>query len=87
MCMNPWTNGVLPIKLVELISLGLNVTCTNLHNQGTREHIRAALRAGATREEILCILKCASLLAIHSCSLGAPILLEEARDRNKAGSE
>jgi len=33
---------------------------------------------GATREQIICILKCASLLAIHSCSLGAPILLEEA---------
>jgi len=77
-CMNPWKAGILPVKLVELISLGLNVTCTNLQAIGTRQHIKAALAAGATREEILCILKCASLLAIHSCSLGAPILLEEA---------
>ena len=75
MYMNPWRNRVLPVKLIELISLGLNIACTNLQAAGTREHIRAALRAGATREEILCILKCASLLAIHSCSLGAPILL------------
>ena len=80
MCMNPLTNGVLRVKLVELISLGLNVACTNLQAAGMREHLRAALRAGATREEILCILKCASLLAIHSCSLGAPILLEEAKE-------
>jgi len=78
MSTNPWKSGILPIKLVELISLGLNAACTNLKAAGTREHIRAALQAGATREEILCTLKCASLLAIHSCSLGAPILLEEA---------
>jgi alkylhydroperoxidase/carboxymuconolactone decarboxylase family protein YurZ len=42
-------------------------------------HIRGALEAGATREEILMILKVASLLSIHTCSLGAPILLEEAK--------
>jgi hypothetical protein len=31
------------------------------------------------RDEILLVLKMASLLSIHSCSLGAPILLEEAK--------
>ena len=40
---------------------------------------RGALEAGATREEILMILKIASLLSIHTASLGAPILLEEAK--------
>jgi alkylhydroperoxidase/carboxymuconolactone decarboxylase family protein YurZ len=80
MCMNPWKNGILPVKLVELISLGLSVSCTNLQSVAARQHMRAALRAGASREEILCILKCASLLAIHSCSLGAPLLLEEAKE-------
>jgi alkylhydroperoxidase/carboxymuconolactone decarboxylase family protein YurZ len=44
-----------------------------------RRHIRAALDAGATRDEILTILKMASVMSIHSCSLGAPILLEEAK--------
>jgi len=78
MSSNPWTNGILALKLVELISLGLSAACTNLQTAGTRQHIRAALKAGATREEILAILKCGSLMAIHSCSLGAPILLEEA---------
>jgi len=75
---NPWVNGVLPRKLVELVGVALNAACTNLNPEGTRRHIRAALAAGATRDEILMILKMASLLAIHSCSLGAPILLEEA---------
>jgi alkylhydroperoxidase/carboxymuconolactone decarboxylase family protein YurZ len=70
---------VLPRKTVELISVALNAACTNLNQDGTRRHIRAALEAGATRDEILMVLKMAALLSIHSCSLGAPIILEEAK--------
>lgn len=79
MSANPWTSDVLPRKFIELVSVGLNAACTNLDAAGTRRHIRAALRAGATRDEILFVLKAVSLMAIHSCSLGAPILLEEAK--------
>ena len=79
MSTNPWTSGVLSRKLVELIGIAINSACTNLNPDGTRRHIRAALDAGATREEILFVLKCASVMSIHSCSLGAPILLEEAK--------
>ena len=79
MTTNPWTTGVLPRKFIELVSVGLNAACTNLNPDGTRRHIRAALEAGATREEILFVLKCGSVMSIHSCSLGAPILLEEAK--------
>jgi alkylhydroperoxidase/carboxymuconolactone decarboxylase family protein YurZ len=76
---SPWTAGVLPRKDVELISLAVNSACTNLNAEGTRRHIRGALEAGATRDEILMILKIGSLLSIHTASLGAPILLEEAK--------
>lgn len=76
---NPWVNGVLPRKFIELVGVALNAACTNLNPDGTRRHIRAALAAGATRDEILTILKMASVMALHSCSLGAPILLEEAK--------
>ncbi len=79
MTTDPWIKSVLPRKTIELISVGLNAACTNLNPDGTRRHIRAALEAGATRDEILMILKMASLLSIHSSSLGAPILLEEAK--------
>ncbi|HEY1234342.1 MAG TPA: carboxymuconolactone decarboxylase family protein [Candidatus Binatia bacterium] len=79
MTTNPWNSAILPRKTVELIGVALNAACTNLNPQGTRRHIRAALRAGASREEILMVLKVASVLAIHLCSLGAPILLEEAK--------
>jgi alkylhydroperoxidase/carboxymuconolactone decarboxylase family protein YurZ len=79
MSTNPWTNDILPRKFIELICIALNSACTNLQPAATRRHIRAALEAAASRDEILMVLKCASLLAIHSCSLGAPMLLEEAK--------
>ncbi|HTT22966.1 MAG TPA: carboxymuconolactone decarboxylase family protein [Candidatus Sulfotelmatobacter sp.] len=73
MTANPWFGRVLPRKLVALIGVAINAACTNLNPEGTRRHIRAALEEGATRDEILFVLKCASVLSIHSCSLGAPI--------------
>ncbi len=76
---SPWKSGVLSPKLVELVSLAINVACTSLNEDGTRRHIRKALDAGASRDEILFVFKCASVMAIHSCSLGAPILIEEAK--------
>jgi alkylhydroperoxidase/carboxymuconolactone decarboxylase family protein YurZ len=78
MVTNPWTNGLLPLKDIELMCIGINVACANLCEAGVRRHIRAALKAGATRAEILIILKGGAMLSIHSCSLGAPILLQEA---------
>ncbi len=82
MSTNPWTHSVLPRKFIELVSVSLNAACTNLNAEGTRRHIRAALDAGATREEVLLVLKCGSVLSIHSCSLAAPIVLEEAKAAN-----
>ena len=67
--------------------MALNAACTNLNPDGTRRHIRAALDVGATRDEILTVLKMASVMSIHSCSLGAPILLEEAQAARATPSE
>jgi len=75
---NPWTDGVLPVKFIELVSVGLNAGRTNLNPAGTRRHIRAALAAGASRQEILFVLKCASVMSIHSFGFNAPLLLQEA---------
>jgi alkylhydroperoxidase/carboxymuconolactone decarboxylase family protein YurZ len=83
MSTNPWTSGVLPLKFVELVGVALNTACTNLNPEGTRRHIRKALEAGATTHEILFVIKCASVMSIHSLSLGAPILLEEAKAAGK----
>jgi alkylhydroperoxidase/carboxymuconolactone decarboxylase family protein YurZ len=78
MTTNPWTEGVLPSKFIELVCIGLNAGRTNLNPVGVRRHIRAAIEAGATREEILFVLKVASVMSIHSCMFGVPILLEQA---------
>jgi len=80
MTTNPWTGGVLARKFIELVGIGLNAACTSLNPEGTRRHIRAALQAGATRDEILMALKIASVMSIESCVLGTPILLEEASE-------
>src|SRR5271170_6423255 len=89
MSTDPWTDGVLPRKTIELVGIGLNAFCTNLNPEGTRRHIRAALQAGATRDEILVVLKMASTMSIQSCIMGAPILLDEASegDLDTAGEE
>ena len=78
MSASPWSGAVLPRRLTEFVSVAVSVACTNLDGAEARRHIRAALAAGATREELLTIVKMATVMAIHSCSLGAPILLEEA---------
>jgi hypothetical protein len=39
---------------------------------------------GATRDEILVVLKCATVMSLHSSSIGAPILLEEMKPAGAA---
>ena len=75
---SPRTDGVLSPKFIELTSVGLNASRTNLNPEGTRRHIQAAIAAGASRQEILFVLKCASVMSIQSSSFNAPILIEEA---------
>jgi alkylhydroperoxidase/carboxymuconolactone decarboxylase family protein YurZ len=78
MSMNPWNGGVLSRKFIELVSVALSASCTNLDAEATRRHVRAALAAGASSDEIVFVVKCATVVSIHSCSVAAPILLEEA---------
>jgi alkylhydroperoxidase/carboxymuconolactone decarboxylase family protein YurZ len=79
---NPWNSGVLPVKWIELICIALNAACTHLNDAGIRRHIRAALDAGATGEEIRETFKGVSVLGIHSVAVTLPILFDEA---NQAG--
>jgi alkylhydroperoxidase/carboxymuconolactone decarboxylase family protein YurZ len=78
MANNPWATGVLPVKWIELICIGLNAASTHRNEPGVRRHVRAALQVGATREEVLGTLKGVSVLGIHSVAVSLPILLEEA---------
>jgi alkylhydroperoxidase/carboxymuconolactone decarboxylase family protein YurZ len=80
----PWVSGTLEPKVKELIYTAFDVSATHLYVSGLRQHIRHALDYGATREEVLEVIELASVIGIHSCAVGVPILLEElAGDANR----
>ncbi|MGF6851775.1 carboxymuconolactone decarboxylase family protein [Paraburkholderia sp. CI3] len=78
MAMAPITSGVLDAKTVEFLAIAVDASCTHMYGPGVRRHIRRALELGATREEITAVLQYVSVLGIHSMSLAAPILIDEA---------
>jgi alkylhydroperoxidase/carboxymuconolactone decarboxylase family protein YurZ len=80
---NPWLSGTLQAKEYQLIAVGLSAAITHLDGSALRRHIWSALRAGATQAEILEVLKMAAIVALHSMTLGAPILIEEAAAAGK----
>ncbi|MDE2606752.1 MAG: carboxymuconolactone decarboxylase family protein [Burkholderiales bacterium] len=77
MGVTPMLRGVLDPKVVELIAIAVDASCTHMYVPGVRRHIRKALELGATKEEIAAVLQLTSVLGIHTMSLGAPILLAE----------
>ncbi|WP_248916895.1 carboxymuconolactone decarboxylase family protein [Pseudomonas moorei] len=79
MAVHPALKGILEPKTVELIAIAVDASCTHLYAPGVRRHIRKALELGVTMGEILAVLQMTSVLGIHSMALGAPILIEEAR--------
>ena len=70
-------NGPLEQKYKEMIFIAINVATTHLHGPGVRRHIQNALKAGATKAEILEVIQLTTIMGIHSMSLAAPILQEE----------
>lgn len=70
-------SGALPPKEVELLSIACDASFTHMYAPGTRRHIRAALKLGATMEEIMEVLKLCVVQGVQSCNMGVPILAEE----------
>lgn len=81
MGMKPRMTGVLDPRTWELIAIAVDASCTHLYAPGVRRHIKGALDAGATPEEIMAVLEGVAVLGIHSCALGFPILAEEMKAR------
>lgn len=77
MSMNPWHSQILDERFLELVCIALSAACTTLDAPATRRHIRAALAAGASRDEIVFVIKCATVVSVHALSVAAPILLQE----------
>ena len=74
----PHREGPLPQKYKELILIAINAATTHLYAPGVRRHMQNALKAGATKEEILETIQLTTVMGIHSCNLAVPILMEEA---------
>ena len=72
----PRDKKVLPVKVQELCLLAMDAACTYLFDHGIRAHTAAALKAGATKEEIMETLELSSVLGVHAVTAGVPTLME-----------
>ncbi len=81
----PWKHGVLEPKIKEFMYIAVDASTTHLYSPGTRVHIKNALGLGATKEEIMEVLQLTSVLGVHTCTEGVPILIEELRKAGKGG--
>lgn len=79
----PWKTGTLPPKIKELIYIAIDASTTHLYEPGLRQHISNALRYGATKEEIMEVFALVSVLGIHTCTMGVPVLIDELKKAEK----
>lgn len=74
---NPQRTGILSEKVIALVHIAANASVTHLHRPTLAVQMDRALASGATVSEILEVLQLASVLGLHSCTFGVPILAEE----------
>ena len=80
----PWKTGTLEPKIKEFIYIAIDTATTHLHKEGSRIHIRNALEHGATKEEIMEVFQCVSVLGMHALTEGGPMLMQAARQADAA---
>ena len=73
----PWRKGALSPKVKEFIYIAIDAATTHLYEPGLRIHYRNALKYGATKEELMEVLQLTSVLGMHTCTMGVPVLLDE----------
>lgn len=69
-----WTDGVLPPLWIEYLCISGDAAITHMYAHGTQRHIEAALQLGATRTQVLDVLKIVALQGIESLELALPML-------------
>lgn len=72
----PWRNGHLDDVTRELINIALSASPTHLNMAAAQHHIRKALLLGASKEEIAEVLKVVSILGVHTCAVGIPLMMK-----------
>lgn len=63
-------------KVKELVHVAVNSAATHMYVPGIRHHVNAALRQGATAQELMEVVELASTLGVHAMNIGIPILCE-----------
>ena len=79
----PHKSGPMPQKYKELILVAINAATTHMYAPGVRRHMALALKAGATKEELLETVELVTIMGIHTINMAIPILLEEV-EKSKA---
>jgi alkylhydroperoxidase/carboxymuconolactone decarboxylase family protein YurZ len=77
----PWRKNHLDTKTKEFLYIAVDAAATHLYSPGVRQHIKAALAAGATPQEIMEVLECTATLSIHAMNVGVPVLVEILTER------
>jgi alkylhydroperoxidase/carboxymuconolactone decarboxylase family protein YurZ len=72
----PWRKNHLEDKVKEFIYIAVDASATHLYLPGVRQHIKAALKLGATPQEIMEVLELTCTLGIHAMNIGVPLLVE-----------
>lgn len=80
----PWRKNHLDAKTKEFVYIAVDAAATHLYEPGIRQHVRCALRHGATPGEIMEVLELTSTLGIHAMNVGVPILVEVLEARGLA---
>jgi len=71
------TAPALSQRMRELVLVALHGTVTSLHGEGVRRHVRRALAAGATEQDILDVLITIVGAANHALYFALPVLIRE----------
>ncbi|MEO6512134.1 MAG: carboxymuconolactone decarboxylase family protein [Nocardioides sp.] len=77
----PRRGGHLSDKMRAFVGLVVDANVTHLDTDGMRAHIREALAAGATREELMEVLECSATVSVHAMNVGVPVLVEVLGER------
>ena len=60
-----------------MLSIAFDVSFTHMYAPGVRRHIKAALKLGATVDEIMDVFKLCVAQGMQACNMSVPILADE----------
>jgi alkylhydroperoxidase/carboxymuconolactone decarboxylase family protein YurZ len=79
----PRRGGHLSERMRAFVGLVVDANVTHLDPDGVRRHVRAALDAGATTEEVMEVLECTATVSVHAMNVGVPLLVEVLGERGE----